>query len=162
LSQVGADGGTTIVDHNTVWGTGPSSTTVVSMSDVTGLCFRNNVLFSSDASLGLALDDVTFSASCGVASVQNNVNYGNGADCSGSQCALYCTSGGMCDRAVDPSLAWPSLCLPKANALVDSGLKLGYDMWDGDVALYNGLAPDVGARESGVTRTYGGTASSCP
>jgi hypothetical protein len=54
------------------------------------------------------------------------------------------------------------LCIDAVSDLVDSGTDLGYDMRDFSALDYQGAAPEVGARESGVSREYGGVPSVCP
>jgi hypothetical protein len=71
-------------------------------------------------------------------------------------------SGPACDLGVDPGFAGDDLCLAPASLLVDGGEETGADLVDGDPALFIGAAPDVGARESGSSRSYGGSASVCP
>ena len=159
----GRSGELAIVDHNTIWVTGNASTTGLHLGSLADLCYRNNIVYGSGASAGLELDGITASADCGGIAIGNNVNTNHATSCTGTDCATLCVgSGGMCDRNVSPALESGTLCLPQGNALIDGGVPLGYDMWDGDLARYNGAAPEVGARESGVSRAYGATLSSCP
>jgi hypothetical protein len=47
------------------------------------------------------------------------------------------------------------------NGLIDAGVDVGLDLVDGDPVFAIG-AFDVGARESGSTRAFGSSVSSCP
>ena len=166
----------TQVDHNSVRSRLGSAQTVVALTgvaleEVAGLCYRNNILFGEVDGAGIALaGDVSLApaSDCGQAS-GTNVNLHEtacvGGVGSGMGCALLCTDGPMCDRFDDPGFEDNWLCLtPATNPLVDDGLHTGeWDMWDdpGDNNLYSGAGPEVGAREHGVRRIFGGTESQC-
>jgi hypothetical protein len=162
----GTAGGTTFIDHNTISmrKSDDPGGVVMRLQNAAGLCVRNNILHGRSDSTGLALDNVTLAdaQSCNGSQSVNNVNANSGTACSGSGCATLCTSAGpLCDRSdsVDFSFA---LCLDSESTLIDAGLDVGYDLWDSSPLLFNGSAPEVGARESGVGRSFGGTLSFCP
>jgi hypothetical protein len=86
-----------------------------------------------------------------------------GAACSGTGCSSNCTGGKvLCDRTNTPGFQNEEMCLVSGSGLIDTGLDVGLDMWDDSSYDFNGVAPEVGARESGTSRTYGGVISSCP
>ncbi len=159
-------GGASFVDHNSIWLRPGVASLGVRMSAVTGLCYRNNVVAGHPASTGLEASGVSLgaAASCGGFASRENANVGSGTSCSGNSCNL-CRNGQrrLCDRAESPGFVADDLCLaPAGNALVDGAVDVGRDLVDGDPARFLGAAPDVGARESGSTRSYGGVASTCP
>jgi hypothetical protein len=170
--------GLSVVDHNTVWVSQKGAFTVAfSLLTVGSLCFRNN-LFGTDMlageAHGLYADGVTLAipTACpnGVGSASN------GAEafatfskrCAGSSCTDVCSdsAGPLCD--IPPPYGFivqgPGLCLSADSPLVDrTGVAdVGADMTEDPATLHNGTAPEVGARESGVTRTFGGLSSTCP
>ena len=167
----GAGGTATFVDHNSIWLTGELGSTGVNLQNASGICYRNNIVYGDNDSTGLDLDTVSFGSSgdCGGAATQNNVNLNHNTICKevNTECADYCAGGGiLCDVSDDPNFQDEHLCItPVANALINAGIDVGYDMVDDDpdVEKYNGSAPEVGARESGVSRMYGGvTSPACP
>jgi cysteine-rich repeat protein len=158
----------TFIDHNSIWMPSPSTGTGVRFDDASDICFRNNIVWGSGNTTGFELEFVDFSNTCPGGNF-NNVNGNNGTECVGLTCAFYCTGGGqLCDLFVDPgydqapSSDAPALCLSSGNSLVDAGLDLGYDMVDGAPESFYGSAPDLGAREAGSTRDFGGMLSTCP
>ena len=154
--------GVNFIDQNSVWLTGTGNNKGIELKSSVGICYRNNIVYGSGSSTGIALTSSSLSTSCGGSAAQNNVAKNHATTCSGSACATLCTGGGgMCDRNVSPGFTQSTMCLPASNALIDSGTSLGYDMWDDSSALYKGAAPDVGARESGVSRIFGAYVSSC-
>jgi hypothetical protein len=70
----------------------------------------------------------------------------------------------LCDLAVQPGFSGPGLCLDAASLLIDpaTGVDLGYDLVDGLPELFLGGVPEIGARESGSSRQFGSTNSTCP
>ncbi len=167
LDGADSDGGITFVDHNSIWLRDQAGSTGVTFNNASGVCYRNNIVYGDNDSTGLYLSAVGFAtgAECGGTSTQNNVNLNHATECADAagECAAFCTGGGILyDRSDDPDFQNNQLCLSVLSGLVDTGIDVGYDMWDDSPDDYNGAAPEVGARESGVSRYYGGVISSCP
>lgn len=79
--------------------------------------------------------------------------------------ADFCSGAGpLCDQPESPAFTDAKvLCLAAGSAFIDDlSVPILVDMVDGNDALYLGLAPEMGARESGATRIYGNVTSSCP
>ena len=171
-----ANAGTTYIDHNSIWVRNVNNSSTdqnigIVLSTVTNLCMRNNIVIGDNASIGYRLVSPVSNATaatCGDGrATSENVNLTHLTACSstpGSLCTNLCTNAPrtFCDTTTSPAFADSRLCLPAANALVNFGWDLGYDMWDNNVATFNGSAPEVGARELGTSRVYGGTSSACP
>ena len=162
--SVDTAGGTTLLDHNSLMlaedlaGTGVSLTSSM-------LCLRNNIIYGDGTTIGYALDTATLgdAAACGGSATGNNVNLNHATDCNGADCMAACDGGGvLCDLTDDPGFSNAGLCLDAASLLIDAGLDLGYDLWDSDPLPFNSTAPEVGARESAVSRRFGGVVSNCP
>ena len=128
-----------------------------------------NVIWGDGTTVGLFIrNSSALSGNCPVLGSGVNVTENHATQCSGFDCTGKCP-GPMCDRTDDPGYSLapageePLLCLrPGTTPLINGGTDIGYDMWDGDPANYNGVAPEVGARESGVSRDYAGLISACP
>lgn len=164
-----------MIDQNSIWLSGNSRGIGFWSEAAASVCYRSNIIWGSGFSTGLQLDGITLSATCPMAPSNDNVARNHLVTCTGNQCAGNCAgavnpTGPMCNLTTDPgySLATnaerPFLCLRPApgNLLIDAGPNLGYHMIDNSTALFNGAAPDIGARESGATRAFGGAPSICP
>jgi hypothetical protein len=164
--QLAALSGTTHVDHNTIR-VGANGVGVNATVDTFTLCLRNNVIVGDNgtSSEGVVFSNDNFGGSgeCagGVGTGANlNRDHDKACETNGNDCTTLCDGEGiLCDVVVDPGLN-ADLC-PDAAAQ-DIAVDLGYDLVDGDAATFNSSAPDLGARESGSTRSYGGEASTCP
>jgi len=163
-------GQVTRIDHNSIWIPTDEGTPIAyELDSVQSLCFRNNVSYGCGSdSVGLDLKaPVTFAstAECGGVDSQRNVTESFGTQCkpTGGICLTLCNASvpDMCDLSDDPGWTSPLLCLDPASALIDGGLDMGYDLWDDNPALFNPPAPEVGARECGVARVFGGVESFC-
>jgi len=156
---------TNFIDHNTVRLLGAAGT-ALRMNVVRRLCYRNNLIAGNGGSIGMDLKGVVLALDCPGSGTANNDNVQHLTPCTGNACNVNCTSGAfMCDLALPPGFADPEPwegCLGAASGLVDRGVDLGYDLWEGNPASFAGAAPDVGAREDGTTRAYGGVPSTCP
>jgi hypothetical protein len=153
--------------HNSIWwGELGSTSTVYGVQLVfvgTGVCYHNNIISGHPMSTGLVLTNIS-PAACAVPS-RNNVNLGSGTPCTGPGCGDYCGALNypFCDLNVAPGFADGYLCLGLAGApLIDDGVNVGWDMNDEVAAsLWDGNGPEVGARENGVGRRFGGLESRC-
>jgi hypothetical protein len=167
---------TTPIDHNSVNLDGAragfaGAMVGIRIHDATNLCYRNNIVSGGFNTTGLDLDNITFGATgaCGTTlSVGQNLVHGTTFRCVGLPCNARCSSttgGAMCNLTGDPGFADdPWLCLAaEADVLIDTGIQTSWDMWDdpGDTNLFSGPGPEVGAREHGVARTFGGERSDC-
>lgn len=155
------------VDHNSVWllDVEGAAGDGVSLVDTRGLCFRNNLLVGTWRSTGLVLDRVSLApVGCGARASENNATTAHAFRCRGRDCEQLCADGGpFCDRNEEPIFTSSSLCLaPESAELVDSGVSVGYDLWDDSPSDFRGLAPEIGAREAGTSRRFGGEPSMCP
>jgi len=154
-----------VFDHNTVRLLGTSGT-ALRMNTVRNLCYRNNLVAGNGGSIGYDLKGVVLSLACEGSGTAYNANAGHLTACTGNSCNSACTNGGpMCDLVALPDFADPEAweaCLGAGSGLIDGAVDLGYDQWDGDPARFRGAGPDVGAREDGTTRSYGGIPSTCP
>jgi hypothetical protein len=65
----------------------------------------------------------------------------------------------LCSDSKDPAL---DLHQCPGPSVLDAGVDLGIDKDPGNPALFTGNGPDQGAREQGVTVTYGNQPSVCP
>ncbi|MCC7383631.1 MAG: DUF4215 domain-containing protein [Deltaproteobacteria bacterium] len=167
IASVGG-GAPTLIDQNSVAilaGTG------IEADRVSDLCVRSNIIGGAGSTIGLQLQGVTLSNACPTTASGNNAVIGSLLQCSGFSCQALCDNGGaLCDRTGDPGWSQaPSgdvagLCLRPAGATayVDAGIDLGYDLVDGAPETFTGIGPDMGARETGTARRYGGVLSSCP
>ena len=152
------------IDQNTVWITGGAGTAMVLLSlgspgPPASFCVRNNILAGQAGSTGLDLGSSIRFGGCGGKPSSRNAVVGHGIRCTG-ECS-ECDGGGLCDLDEDPGFLNDHVCVT-GTALVDGGLELGLDLVDGDPLNFLGIAPDVGARETGSSRSYGGSASDCP
>ncbi|MFC1611298.1 DUF4215 domain-containing protein [Myxococcota bacterium] len=159
----------TFVDHNSLWVVGQPASTAVLIEDLSGLCYRNNIIYGDGQSIGIELKrsiELADSADCGGRMTKNNINGNHDVECLDDllgQCDTFCASAGpMCDLDHDPEFSDEGLCLPPGSPLIDAGLDVGYDTWDSSPLGFNGEMPDLGARESGAARAYGGEVSFCP
>jgi hypothetical protein len=164
----------TFVDHNSVRITEGLGGGGIFLNNAGRYCYRNNIVYGDGSSTGLFIGgSTTFDTNqaCLGARGQNNVNIYNQTACVDAGCAFFCAGTNpevdLCDLSTDPGWtdpADPNLCL-NPGVLIDGGLVTGqvYDFNDATVTPdYVGAAPDVGARESGTSRNYGGISSSCP
>lgn len=128
-----------------------------------GLCLRNNAIETSAGGTAYDISNQSRFGACDEIATGANAVGGGGARCAGrcNDCDEG-PGGGLCDVDVDPRLEGDALCLPAGSALVDAGVDLGLDLVDDAPATFLGAAPDIGAREAGTARTYGGAASACP
>jgi cysteine-rich repeat protein len=163
LNQVNSPSLITRVDHNSIsiqGGTG------LRLDGVKGLCMRNNLVLGDGASTGLNLKTVTLAsaAACGGVGSQRNDVWGHATLCSGTACGAACTGGkALCDLELDPAPLGELLCPLPGSPLIDAGVDVGVDLVDDDSgAPYLGQFPEIGAREAGAARAYGGLTSSCP
>lgn len=174
IKVAGAAGGTVKIDNNTI--DVAAQSTAVYLEGSTGLCLRNNLISGPGVgsnTTGYFLSGIVFgdTAVCGDISEKNNVVVAGAhrvvTNCSDAttECSLTdCGTAGvnkLCASETYPGFD-ENYCLPAASPLADIGLPTGYDLVDGDPALFLGVAPDLGARESGSHRTYGGITTSCP
>jgi hypothetical protein len=151
------------IDHNSVHlrlGNG-TALMIISANPQNDFCLRNNIFAGNAASVGVDFSNATRIRSCdGVGSGSNSV-VAHGTTCQ-TRCIDCDGNGPACDLSIDPGFTSDDLCLPPGNGLIDEGRDVGADMVDGDPADWLGTAPEVGAREAGSTRTYGGSVSTCP
>lgn len=165
----------TRIDHNSIDITGGQGGGGVYISSAGDICYRNNIVSGDTSSTGLALTQVTFAsgADCGGVRAAGNVNRGHATACTDifSECASYCNGSSstvdLCDLTTDPGWTGDDLCLrPPSNPLIDAASEPAgqtYDHRDETPAVdYVGSGPDIGAREAGSTRRYGGLDSTCP
>ncbi len=160
----------TFFDHNSVRITGGGGG--VFLSAASEICYRNNIVFGDSTTTGLFVAGnvaIAGAASCGGTRAEVNVNANHATDCTQAGCLIYCsgsdTSADLCDLAVDPGWSSSLLCLGAASSLIDGATAtwMGYDFNDATPAPdYLGSAPDVGARESQTSRSFGAVTSSCP
>lgn len=164
LSGVGLEGGTTLLDHNSIMIDGQLGSTGVNFNNANGICFRNNIIYGDSDSVGINLNNVSFASDqrCNGVSSQNNVNLNHREKCTGSECNGFCSGSGiLCDLSHSPDFQGNTLCLSPGSALVNGGKDLGYDMLDDSPDNFNDSGPEVGARENGSIRSYGGVTSGC-
>ncbi|MBI4817973.1 MAG: right-handed parallel beta-helix repeat-containing protein [Deltaproteobacteria bacterium] len=153
---------TTRVDHNSVLLTGAGVS--MTFADSQNLCARANVLAGSITSTAVQLENVVLATSCPGTASGNNDNFGHGTACWGNGCAACMAGGAFCSRQDNPGFAGQTdMCLrPAGNPMINAGIDLGLDHDDVGAGRFNGVAPDLGAREAGVARTYGGQTTTCP
>jgi hypothetical protein len=165
VQGVGTGGGITHVDNNSIMLTANLTSTGITFNSTSGICYRNNIVWGNSASTGLSLVNmrVASTVECGGIGTENNANVNSRTGCSGNGCSSFCSGNkAMCDRSNSPAFQDEQMCLGTSSGLIDTGLEVGLDMWDGSSLTFKGTAPDVGARESGTSRTYGGVVSTCP
>jgi cysteine-rich repeat protein len=157
----------TYFDHNSIQNT--SGGGGVFLNAVQELCYRNNIVYGDTTTTGLFISGVVLSSAAGCSGIdaEGNVNANHSTQCDQSGCATYCSgsSPDFCDFAQDPGWTTPELCLAGGSSLIDAAVDTwqGYDFNDSTPAPdYSGSSPDVGAREAGTARSYGGFSSSCP
>ncbi len=177
--QIGTGAGATAVtriDHNSIEITGNLGGGGVYLLNAYQICYRNNIVYGDGTSTGLNLGALSFPGGTDCGGSGNgvaNVTENHGVQCSdvSGNCAIYCngssTTVDLCDLTTNPGWSNDELCLsPGSNALIDSavtGLGQAYDHDDSTPGVdYAGSGPDVGAREAGTTRTFGGVDSTCP
>lgn len=123
------------------------------------LCVRNNaIVVDANATAYAIVMQARFGA-CDAIDTGHNAVGGAGTPCSGT-CDLCAGAGPLC--AAEAAFADEALCPATGSALIDDGADLGLDLVDDDEARFLGARPDVGAREAGSTRAFGGAASTCP
>jgi cysteine-rich repeat protein len=174
----GNTGTITAIDHNSIHqptdnSGGGGDEAAIRVRNINILCMRNNAVKSHANNIALEISGgaiVGDNAACtdaGVGSGENSMvgptDVCNGTNGGNTDCSNECDGGGpLCDLSDDPAWVDAELCLPSGNALINSGSDLGYDLFDGDAATHVGPFPDVGARESGTSRSYGAILSTCP
>ncbi|MBI2376053.1 MAG: hypothetical protein HYV07_18815 [Deltaproteobacteria bacterium] len=153
---------TTRIDHNSVELTVGGK--ALRLIDSANLCVRANVLKGTETSTAVELSSVVLGTECPGAPSGNNDVFGHSKICMGNGCASCAGAGPLCALSVDPGYGSNGdFCLrPAGNPLVNRAVDLGYDLDDSGAGLFRDAAPDVGARELGTARRYGGTLSSCP
>ncbi len=160
------------LDHNSIRLTDSPGVQAVALRMQDGnACVRNNVLAYDGPSFnGYALQAqgggfMPSMMECGNATPVgfNNAYVSQGGSLCSGGCGQWCP-GPLCDLNLDPQYAGgdAALCLGAGSLLRDAALPLGYDLVDNDPALFRGVAPDVGARESQSGRAYGQFYSACP
>lgn len=160
------------LDHNSLWIQGGLMGGGVRIGIVSRLCYRNNIVWGDGTSTGLLLNEVFFGSmtDCGGPRAEQNANQGHSLACdSAGDCDTYCngtsTVVDMCDLTQSPGWVDADLCLtPLSNPLIDQAVvpsEGAYDHDDLGSGFFVGLAPDVGARESGTIRVFGGVESQC-
>jgi len=161
---------TTFFDHNSInIINGSGGVFLNSSSDI---CYRNNIVYGDGTTTGLFVSGnvgIAAPALCGGTRAASNVNLNHLTVCDQPGCATYCAgsdaTADLCDLATAPGWSPPDLCLAGGNPLIDASAATwqGYDFNDATPAVdYLGAAPDVGAREAGTSRSFGGFPSSCP
>jgi hypothetical protein len=142
---------------------------------VGAVCFRNNIVRGTSGifgTVGLELCNAMPAGLCWPSS-GSNVIIGNQVQCApscsgtiGGRCDDLCGALGrtFCDLDIDPGFVGSALCLTDgSNPLINTyGRNAGWDMFDASESnLWDGAAPEVGAREHGVSRVFGGLPSTC-
>ena len=123
-----------------------------------GICARD-VVYS-----GLSVAGTNTLVACAGGS-RKNANLGSCAPAASVTCSTHCNAGdrALCDTIATPSFEADGTCPLATSVLVDAGADLGLDLVDNDpAAFFLGAAPDLGGRERGSSRVYGGTSYSCP
>ncbi len=123
------------------------------------LCVRNNAIVVDANATAFEISMQARFEACDAVDTGHNAVGGAGTPCAGT-CGLCAGDGPLC--AADAAFADDALCLATDSALIDDGADLGLDLVDDDDARFLGARPDVGAREAGSTRAFGGAASTCP
>ncbi len=159
----------TYFDHNSVnIVTGGGG---VFLNSVEALCYRNNIVYGDGTTTGLFVSGVVIAtlAQCDGINAEANVNVNHSTPCSQTGCDVYCggtdPNADLCDLTTAPGWSTAELCLAGANPLIDAAVNTwrGYDFNDSTIPPdFIGGAPDVGAREDGTVRSYGGISSTCP
>lgn len=170
--------GVTVIDFNSM-DMGSDTNTSTSRTGIyldavggNGVCVRDNIIRGDTTTYAVGFNGtvtIGSTANCsGVTSGKNDV-FGQASFCGppSQSCIDQCQSttfGPFCAQQVDPGFAATSLCLAAtATTLIDAGDKLGYDKVPPDGApLFNGTAPDIGARETGASYSFGNQVSTCP
>jgi len=176
--QVGTGAGAsqvTKLDHNSVRITGSLSGGGVLFLNANEICYRNNIVYGDGTSTGLEMNSLSFAPqpSCGGDRAAANVNLNHAVACTdvSGACATYCDGTSatidLCDLTQSPNWSDEALCLsPGSSPLIDvaaTNLFQAYDHDDSTSAVdFVGSGPDVGAREDGAQRRYGGVDSACP
>jgi hypothetical protein len=123
------------------------------------LCVRNNAIVVDANATAFDVSMQARFGACDAIDTGHNAVGGAGTPCSGT-CGLCAGAGPLC--AAEAAFADEALCPATGSALIDDGADLGLDLVDDDEARFLGARPDVGAREAGSTRAFGGAASTCP
>lgn len=165
-----APAATTFFDHNSINITNGGGG--VFLNSATDICYRNNIVYGDGTTTGLFVSGsfvASSQAECSFTSAESNVNANHLLSCDQGGCATYCNgtdlSADLCDLATAPGWTPPELCLGGGNSLIDAAVTTwqGYDFNVATPAVdYIGGGPDVGAREDGASRFYGGFGSNCP
>lgn len=160
----------TYFDHNSIHIIGGGGG--IFLNGAEDLCYRNNIIYGDGTTTGIYLGgDVLIGsqADCDGVSAEANVNANHATLCDQLGCAIYCNgsvpTANLCDLTTAPGWSPPELCLAGGNPLINAAVQTsrGYDFNDATPAIdYIGSGPDIGAREAGTDRSYGGFSSSCP
>jgi hypothetical protein len=168
-------GNVTKIDHNSInlvsiegnTGTG------VLLDTVPKLCYRNNIVYRTATGLSLTSVSLASDGECDGFAAGRNVNVQYLDRCVSSEvpsslcldlCGSATTPGPMCDVDADPMWDFDDafLCLLPSSSLVNEGEDVMWDMWDAPgTPDYYEQAPEIGAREFGVQRNFGGQISIC-
>jgi len=161
---------TTFFDHNSVHIVAGGGG--VFLNAASEICYRNNIVYGDGTTTGYFVATsvaIGGSALCNGTRAEANVNGNHALPCDQPGCAVYCNgtdaTADLCDLTTAPGWSVPDLCLSGGNSLIDTAVTTwqGYDFNDATPAVdYAGGGPDVGAREAGTDRFYGGFSSSCP
>lgn len=152
--------GTNAIDHNSLSDSGGGTAMRFDARPNIDICLRNNAITIAAGSTGYDVGNQVRFKACGGPATDNNAVGGGGNACTGR--CNDCNEGALCTWTDDPGLVGADLCLPGGSPLIDAGVDVGVDLVDGEGATFRGASPDVGARESGTTRSFGGVDSSCP
>ncbi|MHC5115356.1 MAG: DUF4215 domain-containing protein, partial [Planctomycetota bacterium] len=154
------------LDHNTIHA--PVGTGIgVELFEHEDLCARGNVLANLSLAWSLTRSPVTLASNCTGPNSQDNVVFNAASQCFGGDCDIVCDGGlPLCELTFDPGLDTgvlaPRMCVDPGGNAFDAAQASVVDMVDGDPLDYLDSAPELGAREAGATRVYGGTPSTCP
>jgi hypothetical protein len=165
------------LQHNTVIQGADSDTVTLPVSyslvDTAAFCFRNNLAYnrgetSNAYGLFVSGSAVADATQCGLPpAAERNALERFTTRCLGEACGTVCPESGigpLCDIPppffLDFSVTLP--CVQSVGPLKDAGSFVADDMADGRDELFLGAAPEVGARESGTGRKFGGLYSWCP